>query len=498
MAVETTMDIFGLNTITCLVLLAVFLLFLRHYITGLNLPPGPPRLPIIGSIPFMLGKDPAKILAEWAEKHGYNTDIISVQLMGRTTIVLNSYEAMKELLHQDVYSGRVTTFIGDMLGWTKYGIVSSQGEKWKQRRRLALSTFRDLGMGKPLVEEKIQEEMIHLEAAIHQSLGKSFDIGPNINNAVSNVISSIVFGQRHEYSDVMFQKFLAECNNILARGGADSITLNFPFLQWIPGDLFNVKEAVKSSFKVTQDFAGGHVKRHLNAANDNAIEEDDFVYQYISQSRKRAPDDDTENVLMAATTELFLAGTETTTTTLRWAVLYMIQYPDIQTRVREEILENIGADQMPCMKHKSILPYTEATIAEVQRLGNVAPLSVPHTLLEDTQLRGYHLPKGAMVIPNLYASNMNPKDWSNPDTFDPSRFLKDEKYFKKDMNIPFGIGKRVCLGESLARMELFIFFTRLLQKFSFKDASEGNCRDVGAVTGLTRMPAPYDIIVQSN
>lgn len=175
-----------------------------------------------------------------------------------------------------------------------------------------------------------------------------------------------------------------------------------------------------------------------------------------------------EENLICSTLDLFFAGTETTSTTLRWGLLYMALYPEVQEKVQAEIDRVLGQSQQPSTAARESMPYTNAVIHEVQRMGNIIPLNVPREVAVDTTLAGYHLPKGTTVLINLTALHRDPAEWATPDTFNPEHFLENGKFKKREAFLPFSIGKRACLGEQLARTELFVFFTSLLQKFSFR------------------------------
>ena len=140
--------------------------------------------------------------------------------------------------------------------------------------------------------------------------------------------------------------------------------------------------------------------------------------------------------------DLFGAGTETTTTTLRWAILFMLHNPEMLRRVQREVAENVGPSRMPTMKDKPYLPYTEAVLLETQRKGDVFPFGVPHACMEDMTLRGYHIPKGTHFMTVLYAAHRDPKVWKEPYRFNPERFLDAEGHISKDEHlIPFSMGK---------------------------------------------------------
>nr|XP_014339116.1 PREDICTED: cytochrome P450 2J2-like [Bos mutus] len=142
--------------------------------------------------------------------------------------------------------------------------------------------------------------------------------------------------------------------------------------------------------------------------------------------------------------------------------------PEIQEKVQAEIDRVLGQSQQPSMAARESMPYTNAVIHEVLRMGNIIPLNVPREVAVDTTLAGYHLPKGTVVVTNLTALHRDPAEWATPDTFNPEHFLENGQFKKRESFLPFSIGKRMCLGEQLARAELFIFFTSLLQKFTFR------------------------------
>ncbi|XP_062052435.1 vitamin D 25-hydroxylase isoform X3 [Lepus europaeus] len=189
--------------------------------------------------------------------------------------------------------------------------------------------------------------------------------------------------------------------------------------------------------------------------------------------------------------ELIIAGTETTTNVLRWAILFMALYPNIQGQVHKEIDLIMGRDGKPSWDNKCRMPYTEAVLHEVLRFCNIVPLGIFHATSEDTVVRGYSIPKGTTVITNLYSVHFDEKYWRDPDVFYPERFLDSSGYFaKKEALVPFSLGRRHCLGEQLARMEMFLFFTALLQRFHLHFPHQ-LVPSLKPRLGMTLQPQPY-------
>lgn len=163
-------------------------------------------------------------------------------------------------------------------------------------------------------------------------------------------------------------------------------------------------------------------------------------------------------------------------------------------KVQAEIDTVIGRDRPPSLTDKSQMPFTEATIMEVQRMTVVVPLSVPHMASESSVFHGYTIPKGSVVMANLWSVHRDPKVWEKPNDFMPKRFLDENgQILKKEAFIPFGIGRRVCMGEQLAKMELFLMFVNLLQSFSFSLADDTFKPSLEGRFGLTLAPYPFDI-----
>ena len=165
--------------------------------------------------------------------------------------------------------------------------------------------------------------------------------------------------------------------------------------------------------------------------------------------------------------DLFEAGLTTSSLTLFWAILMLVIHPEVQTRVQQEIDTALDG-QLPSYSDRELFPYTEATLLEVGRRVSLIPQSVPHSAITDVTFRGFVIPKDTIVLFHLWSVHMDPEHWGDPEAFRPERFLAEDGSVRHDEHvIPFGTGKRVCLGETVARVELFLLFTRLMKRFRF-------------------------------
>ncbi|XP_072038457.1 cytochrome P450 2J6-like isoform X2 [Amphiura filiformis] len=160
-----------------------------------------------------------------------------------------------------------------------------------------------------------------------------------------------------------------------------------------------------------------------------------------------------ENSLTSTAIGLYLAGTETSATTIRWALLYMMTLPEIQAKVQQELDSVVGRSRMPKWADRLILPYTEAVLLEIQRIRTVVPLGVPHVAAKDNKIGGYDVPKGSLIVSNLWAVHNDPDIWTEPDQFRPERFLdEDGKLRHREEFIPFSAGWSLAVSKKYIRV----------------------------------------------
>ncbi|NXT01546.1 CP2J2 protein, partial [Jacana jacana] len=473
-----------------LIFLIVFLLvddYMKHR-KPKNFPPSPFRIPFLGHVHMMNPSNPQMMVDKLTEKYG---NVFSLDMGSTTFVCLNGMRLIKEALvnQGENFMDRPVIPI-DTEVFSNRGLVSSNGHLWKQQRRFTLTTFRNFGLGKRSLEERIQEECQYLVDAFGDEQGNPFDPHFKINNAVSNIICSITFGNRFEYHDEDFQKLLKLMDETVTLHASLTSQLynSFPtIMKFLPGS----HQAIFKNWRKLKSFVKERIDKHKEDWNPS--ESRDFIDSYLQEIAKANGDGSfQEENLVACALDLLFAGTETTATTVRWALLYMAIYPEIQARVQAEIDAVVGQTRQPCLEDRNNLPYTNAVIHEVQRKSNIIPFNVPRLTVKDTVLDGFLIPKGTALITNLNSVMFDENEWETPNTFNPGHFLKDGKFWKREYFIPFSIGKRSCLGELLARSELFLYFTSLLQKFTFQ-APPDTTLTLKFKLGITMAPQPYKI-----
>ncbi|XP_072045010.1 cytochrome P450 2J4-like [Amphiura filiformis] len=454
-----------------------------------NLPPGPWGWPLLGYLPnftlsaYRTGLPPAQLFNSLAQKYG---SVFSMYFAGKLVIVLNDFKHVKEGLHNLSISDRPTAVINKNEEGKGFGAAS--GETWKEQRRFTLTTLRSFGVGKRSFEENISEEVDALAKEISNLNGKPFDPCHWFSNATSNVICSVSFGKRFDYFDPSFKRLMKLLN--------ESFQLVTGLSVFLPATkyLTSSKNVLMKNRNNIREFLVNIVNEHKQ---DHVLNDPrDYIDVYIDEIEQRQTLNRNSAVnyknLPRTLGNLFAAGTETTSTTLRWAVLYMMAFPEIQDRIHQELDSVVGRNRLPKLADKTELPFTCATLFEVQRIATIAPLGVPHSCGEDTTLGPYTVPKGSIVVPNLWAVHHDPDLWPNPDEFNPERFLDENGALQeKDELIPFATGRRICPGEHLAKMELYIFFTHLLHQFTFKKPNDSPSLSLTGVSGLTYSPKPF-------
>ncbi|XP_077353473.1 cytochrome P450 2K1-like [Festucalex cinctus] len=455
-------------------------------------PPGPRPWPLLGNLLQLDLNWLDRGLCELAKCYG---SVFTVYMGNKKVVVLAGYKAVKEALvgHAVEFGERYINpiFHDNSQG---HGIIFANGDSWKELRRFALSTLRDFGMGKKLAQEKVLEECSHLIPILESHKGQPFDTTSSLSCATSNIICSIVYGNRFEYSDPRFTDMVQRTNESVRLSGSFQIQLYnmFPWLfRWVKHRQMFLSNRDKNMEAIGELLQ--QRKEKLDPQMCTGLVDCFFVRKQKQEEARVEQGYFNEHNMNFVVGNLFAAGTDTTATTLRWGLLLMAKYPQIQERVHEELSREVSSRLIDVEDRKN-LPYTNAVIHEIQRFANITPMAIMHQTSEDITFQGYFIKKGTIVIPLLSSVLYDESEWETPNTFNPSHFLdKEGNFIKKDAFLPFSAGRRVCLGEGLARMELFLFFTSLLQHFRFTPPPgiSKDELDLKPLVGFTLNPMPH-------
>ncbi|XP_043837737.1 cytochrome P450 2E1 [Dromiciops gliroides] len=457
-----------------------------------RLPPGPFPLPIIGNIFNLDINNIPKSFTKLAKQYG---PVFTIYVGPRRIVVLHGYKVVKEALLdlKNEFAGRAD--IPSFEAHQDSGIIFSNSETWRDTRRFSLMVLRDYGMGKKSNEERIQKEAQFLLEALRKTNSQPFDPTFILGGAPFNVISDILFHKRLDYSDKTCQRLLHMYNEnfyLLSTPWLQLYNNVGSFLRYLPGSHCRVLKNISEA----KQYVSEQIKEHQELLDINNPQDftDCLLIQMEKDKKNKKKGFDLENVTVTVA-DLLFAGTETTSTTLRYGLLILLKYPKVEEKLHEEIDRVIGSERMPSMKDKVNMPYMEAVVHEIQRFINLVPSNLPHIMNQDIQFRGYFIPKGTTVYPTLDSILWDSKEFPNPEQFDPGHFLNENGKFKySDYFKAFSAGKRVCVGEGLARMELFLFLTIILQHFNLKSLVSSEEIDTSpVVVGFGSIPPVYKL-----
>ncbi|XP_023788713.1 cytochrome P450 2J2-like isoform X2 [Cyanistes caeruleus] len=428
-----------------LISLVLFLLsaqFLNLQWKSRGFPPGPTPFPIIGSVWWINFRADHGSLKKLAKTYG---NICTLWMGHRPIVVLYGFQAVKNGLtnNSEDVSGRLQSYI-----------------------------FNKMAEGK----------------------GEAVDPSFPIVHAVSNVICAVVFGHRFSLEDKTFHQLIEAFNHIVAFGNSHIYYMCevFPwFAEHLPGP--------QNKARFSRDFVHSFVRQEIKSHRKKGRidEPEDFIDFYLKQieKTKNVPNStfDEDNMVQSVF-DLFLGGSETTATTLRWALLYMLVYPDVQDKVQKELDAVLSPSHLICYEDRKKLPYTNAVIHEILRFSSIVLITIPREAVKDTTVLGYHIPKGTIIMANVDSALFDPAYWETPHQFNPDHFLdKDGNFVTREAFLAFSAGHRVCLGETMAKMELFIIFCSLLQKFKFTVPEGVKEVNTDIIFGSTMKPHPYKL-----
>ncbi|KAM5156680.1 cytochrome P450 2C29-like [Mantella aurantiaca] len=449
--------------LTLLITLHFFMSWWRQYRRYRSLPPGPTPLPFLGNLKYINQLTADKYYTQLSQKYG---SMFTIWKLDEPLVVLCGYEAVKDALlnHAEEFSAR--PFIPTLhIPSEDYDI---NGSRWRPLRRFTISSLRNFGMGKKTMESRVLEEATHLIREVTETEGKPFNPIQVLTFAVGNIMNSVLLGEHFDYKDPKLHELMATTSQHIQSTFCPShMFCNvFPFLLKLP----ILPKILFKERAYLHKFLLKYIEEHKRTLKPEAPRDftDYFLLKMKEEEHVENPnfcDLSLLNVLVG----LLAAGSETTASTLKFFLVLIAHYPDVQVKVQQEIDDLLQSQRPPGIEDRPQLPYTNAVVHEIQRVLDLTPTALFHAVTKDIQFRGYTLPKGTVITPFLTSVLNDPSQWETPQHFNPGHFLDEQGQFRnRAAFMPFSAGKRVCAGENLARMELFLLFAVLLQKFTIK------------------------------
>uniref|UniRef100_H2YXA4 Uncharacterized protein n=1 Tax=Ciona savignyi TaxID=51511 RepID=H2YXA4_CIOSA len=430
-----------------------------------NFPPGPLGIPMLGVAPFA-GSKLENYLASFYKKYG---GVMSFRLGPKDWVVLNDLEAITQAFTKqgESFSGRPKSVVFDQLT-QGCGIVFANGDRWQHQRRFVLTALKRLGMGKRTMDAIINEETNRFIASVQLAGGT---VSILIRRLQANNTCNFLSGKHFDYKDKRLQAIIDH------RPALSAVIFYLHMIKC--GSLQNVMflcTAINSNAKYQANKKSSifacvvtMINNHKQSLDENNL--CDFIDIFLSDMKKQKGDFFTKLQLCHLIRDLFVGGIDTTTAALGWGIVCLLNFPECQDKIHQEIDQIIGKLNyaVPNMSHQEKMPYLRAFIQEVHRFQTIAGLNIPHCVTEDCILYGYRIPKGTPVMSNIWFVHNDPAHWQEPQKFRPERHLDgDGKFIPSNRVIPFSVGHRSCLGVQLAKAELFLFYAGVLKHHEFQ------------------------------
>ena len=365
------------------------------------------------------------------------------------------------------------------------------GPAWKIHRKLFTTALRQYLSNIPLIESRVSTQAEKLVQFMEEQDGKPFDPADCLMRGVADVICGITFGEGYDTTNPHLNRLLQINAEFFANTNeAQLLTVLdfFPLAQYLPLKIYDkFLKDVNETFDIIRLFLR---EREQNFDPEQPVNELITGLLHARHEAECENDEDraallSEDYFINTIEDMFAAGYETTSTTMKWVIAFLVNYPKYQGNVQRQLDEVVG-DRNPSLNDRPDLPLIQATIIESLRVGNVVPLAIPHVTLTETTICGYRVPKDTIVFPDTESVHLDPKCWDDPTAFNPYRHIDENGNLITNQGnfFPFGAGRRVCAGESLAKVELFLFVSWMLQKFTFVAEEDGHPPELkGAYTG---------------
>lgn len=473
--------------------------------SGAILPPGPRPWPLVGNL-LQMDDQIHLSLTRMRAQYG---DVFQLRMGSLEVVVLSGYSTIRQALVRqgEAFAGRPDLFsFSAVANGTSMTFSEKYGEAWVLHKKICKNALRNFSQAEAqessascLLEERICAEAAGLVEALLESQergGGSLDPAVPLVTSVANVVCALCFGKRYDYNDKEFLTIVHINNEVLRIFASGNLADFFPIFRYLPSP--SLRKMVQHIRRMNS-FMEENIKEHLRTFDKNCIR--DITDALIAFCEDRQEDREgqvlTDSQIVHTVIDIFGAGFDTIIAGLQWSLLYLVKFLNIQDRIYQEIDEHVGSNRLPQFEDKPKMTYTEAFIFEVFRHASYVPFTIPHCTTENITLNGYFIPKDTCVFINQYQVNHDSEIWDDPDAFRPERFLNQNGQLNKDLTekvMIFGMGKRRCLGDGFARLEMFVFLTTLLHRLHLESVP-GQTLDLNADFGLTMKPKPFRIRV---
>ncbi|KAG2677465.1 hypothetical protein I3760_12G098900 [Carya illinoinensis] len=451
-------------------LIQTFLMFTRSKAIPRKFPPGPKPFPVIGNLFDLAAVKPYNSIIELAQIYG---PIMSLKLGQVTTVIISSVHTAKQVLqtHDQLLSNRTVPDALRVHKHDEYGLpwmpISTQ---WRSLRKICngkLFANKILDANQAIRYDKVQA----LLAEIRQSslIGEAVDIGTAASKTALCLLSNTIFSvDLADPNSDTAREFKKTTRNISTVAGKPNLADLFPLLRKI--DPQGIRHLMAVHFGKLTDIFDRMISERLQLRKVSGyITNNDMLDVLLNSSEENSEVLD-KHKMESLFMDLFVGGTDTTSTTLEWAMAELLHSPDVLSKAKVELEQVIGKGNPVEESDVTRLPYLQAIIKETFRLHPPLPFLLPRKAEADVEIDGYIIPKGAQVLVSAWAIGRDPSTWENANSFMPERFLGSEIDVKgRNFElIPFGGGRRICPGMPLAMRMLQLMLGSLIHNFDWK------------------------------
>ena len=459
-------------------------------------PPGPWGLPIVGYLPF-LGRKMNVSINRLAKRYG---GVFQMQLGSRKVVVISGQKLIRKALLESgtTFAGRPDLYsyqLFDNFGFADY---SPSYRVYKKHTLKAFGQFTKVRREE--LQQVAHNAVLVLLKEIKVAKNEPIDPKPLLFKSVCAIMGYICYGEFYDGDSEEVTEILEKSTNFAKYIGFGVLC---DFLPWAKFLVKKQLRAFEELLGVSMTYSDKLALAHIQDYDGKTIRDMSDMFRKVAEGMDENEQKAlkiNDQMLKTHISTLFGAGFGTTSATLRYGIMIMALNPEIQKRVQDEIDAVVGRDRFPEFDDEAKLPYTVATITEIYRHHSMSALGVTHSTTCDTEFEGYFIPKKTPIIINLYSANYDKSTFSDPEKFDPERFLTDTGTVNVALSeciVPYSLGHRRCVGEPVARLEVFLFFATILHQCTIEQAP-GHPLDLNNyVMGFGIIHAPFKVIFRS-
>ncbi|PGH04426.1 hypothetical protein AJ79_07082 [Helicocarpus griseus UAMH5409] len=475
-------------------LLGLYMLsFLGRKSSGAPLPPGPKPLPIVGNIRDLPDPNRPDWL-HWLKYKDLYGPISTVSVFGQRIVILNSVGYAIDLLEKRsaVHSDRPDMPMAKLSGWGSIlGMVGYSKTLHSYRKHM----HREIGSKQSVSKfDHIQKFEVH--RFLLRSLDRPNDLVAHVRKLAGALILKITYGYSIEphgndplvdIADTALEQF-----SLAARPG--TWILDFaPFFQyfppWFPGIKFHrFAEACRKQMEAFSELPLSFTKQQMA----KGVSQASYVSNLLD-AEAAVPGSISQAEIKWSAASLYAGGADTTVSTISSFFLAMALFPEVQKRAQEEIDLVVGQNRLPEFSDRDKLPYVDAILKEALRWHPVAPMGLPHRAMQDDVLEGFLIPKGSIILANIWAMFHDPNNFKDPMEFKPERFL-GLKPERDPHTLAFGFGRRACPGRVVADTNLYLTIAQALAAFNISKAKDF---EPEFLPGVVSHPAPFEVNIEA-